>query len=82
MQIHATVMNTKFRKEQTEKGAEGKKEVQDKPERISFDASAILKEYENYAFGDLRVENIQLSDMENINEISRYWKSVATVEFP
>ena len=50
--FHATIINTRFRKGEDQSQSEG---------RVPFDARQLLKDFENFDFGTVKIESIHLS---------------------
>ncbi|XP_039628624.1 activating signal cointegrator 1 complex subunit 1 [Polypterus senegalus] len=78
VKLHATVMNTIFRKDPTaeDKGPTGLV----RQERESFDARNVLKMFERYHFGDLDLNAVHLSQRYS-TDISGYYTSSGFITF-
>jgi hypothetical protein len=75
VKLHATLLNTKYRKQD-------KKEEDEEKERLPIDASAILKgSLAEFQFGEIKLSDIQLSDRAQLNN-NGYWKSECAISLP
>ncbi|XP_066597743.1 activating signal cointegrator 1 complex subunit 1 isoform X2 [Prorops nasuta] len=69
VKLHVTLMNTKFLQEENQW------------RRIKFDASDILKQYENFYFGELTLNEIHLSKRsESKIRRNEYYEAIAKIE--
>lgn len=71
VKLHATLMNTKYRK------VEGRKKFYQK--RLPFNAVDIMKDYKDHYFGKCNFNAIDLSLMSSVDD-NGYYKSLATVQ--
>ncbi|XP_053519924.1 activating signal cointegrator 1 complex subunit 1 isoform X2 [Artibeus jamaicensis] len=75
VKLHATVMNTLFRKDPNAEGrynlytADGKYIFK---ERESFDGRNILKLFENYSFGTLKLNSVHISQRFTVDSFGNY----------
>ncbi|XP_028741968.1 activating signal cointegrator 1 complex subunit 1 isoform X1 [Peromyscus leucopus] len=83
VKLHATVMNTLFRKDPNAEGrynlytADGKYIFK---ERESFDGRNILKKFENFYFGSLKLNSIHISQRFTVDSFGNY-ASCGQVDF-
>ncbi|NXF06458.1 ASCC1 protein, partial [Smithornis capensis] len=61
VKLHATVMNTLFRKDPTEEGSKTMTGKSSFKERESFNGRNILKLFENFWFGEVQLDSVRLS---------------------
>ncbi|KDR15561.1 activating signal cointegrator 1 complex subunit 1 [Zootermopsis nevadensis] len=77
VKLHVTLMNTRFRSEESEPDISGGKR---KP-RESFDATGILKNFCDFDFGEQTVDSIHLSLRFSTSGSSGYYQATASVSF-
>lgn len=78
VKLHATVMNTLFRKDSS--GTDERRNFSGKGSkaRESFDATNVLKKFGNYRFGEFQVSSIHLSQRHNFGS-DGYYKCAGAV---
>ncbi|CAN9509159.1 unnamed protein product [Ophioblennius macclurei] len=79
VKLHGTVMNTLFRKDASveDSGGTGR---QNAGEREAFDARNILKEFDEYRFGEFELNTVQLSQRYS-SDCTGYYTSAGSVTF-
>ncbi|GFS24023.1 activating signal cointegrator 1 complex subunit 1 [Elysia marginata] len=80
VKLHATVMNTLFRKEPSDSESPRLARGQRKT-RESFDARSVLKHFKDYEFGSLTIPNIHLSQRFSTGQ-DLYYQCVAMAALP
>ncbi|XP_040032494.2 activating signal cointegrator 1 complex subunit 1 [Gasterosteus aculeatus] len=79
VKLHATVMNTLFRKDATVEDTDGPGR-QTKSEREAFDARNILKKFAVYRFGEFKLNSVRLSQRYS-TDCSGYYTSAGSTNF-
>ncbi|KAL6094895.1 ascc1 [Pungitius sinensis] len=79
VKLHATVMNTLFRKDSTVEDTDGPRR-QTTSEREAFDARNILKKFGAYRFGEVKLNSVLLSQRYS-TDCSGYYTSAGSTNF-
>lgn len=61
VKLHVTLMNTKYRKSESEPNSPAKKKKHWFEKRKTFDASSIMQRYKDFYFGEVAFDSIHLS---------------------
>ncbi|XP_067007831.2 activating signal cointegrator 1 complex subunit 1 isoform X2 [Anabrus simplex] len=78
VKLHVTLMNTLFREDKGGVSEHETSKRRHKP-RESFDATNVLKMFENFNFGEQQVDNIHLSQRYTTSNTDGYYKASATI---
>lgn len=80
VKLHATIMNTRHRRgdgREEEQSLAAKKPLQEK--RVTFDGRPVLEKFGEADFGEQRLEVLQLSQRQKVDEKTGYYFAVTQV---